>query len=193
MKKITIILLIGLAGWFLFLRKSAASVATGGADVGNPLYFSLGKTMSDGTQTISQMGVDAIKRREGFSPAPYADPPGQTNTYSIWYGHQIKPGDDLPNMNPEQTLRDDLAWAEDAVNSNVSATLTQNQFDALVSFVYNVGKGAFTSGTVPQKLNDGDFAAAIETMMRYNSHHLKAVDDRRNDEIAQFNSEGRYA
>lgn len=172
---------------YLILSRTASANS---ADIGNPFYFSLGKTVSGQAQTLSQAGLQAIKSREGFSPVRYPDPPGQNRLFSIWYGHQIKPGDDLSLMTPDQTLLDDTQAAADAVNENVSADLTQAQFDALVSFVYNVGIPAFKHGTVPQKLNDGDFKAATDTMLRYIHDQGGAVDpvlaNRRASEVAQF-------
>jgi lysozyme len=89
----------------------------------------------------------------------------------------------------EQLLAADVQDAEDAVNSNVSATLTQTQFDALVSFVYNVGAGAFSRGSVPEKLNAGNFDAALATMRLYyksNGVISASLVARRADEIGQF-------
>ena len=178
--------LLGGFAWLILSRIASAN----SEDVGNPLYFSLGKTMTGNAQTLSQDGLQRLMAREGFSATPYPDPPGQNKLFSIWYGHQIKPGDDLSLMTPEDTLRADTQIAADAVNANVSATLTQNQFDALVSFVYNVGVSAFKHGTVPQKLNAGDFKAATDTMLRYVHDSTGAVNQslaaRRATEVAQF-------
>ncbi len=58
-------------------------------------------------------------------------------------------------------LREDLAVAELAVNTNVKAQMSQGQFDALVSFVFNVGAGNFVRSTLLRKLNAGDYDGAV--------------------------------
>jgi hypothetical protein len=73
MKNISLLILLGIAVYFLLIRKAGATYAdSGGADIGNPLYFSLGKIMAD-SQTLSYDGLQKLKRREAFSSIPYND------------------------------------------------------------------------------------------------------------------------
>lgn len=193
MRRYGLVILFLVVGYWLLNRKAGASqIDSGGADVGSAFYFSMGKTfMPSETQILSADGLARLKKREGFSREVYADPPG-SGKFSIGYGHQLQPGENMTSINEDVAsmyLLDDVARAEDAVNSNVSATLSQGAFDALVSFVYNVGVKAFTSGSVPQKLNSGDVHAATNTMLLYN--HVngfadKALAARRADELSQF-------
>lgn len=115
----------------------------------------------DNPTHISQAGLDALKSREGFSAAPYADHKG----FSIGYGHLIKPGETLQYVSLQQAtdlLLNDILWAEEAVINGVTAPLSQGQFDALVSFAYNVGAGAFQRSTLVRRINLGDTSASQE-------------------------------
>lgn len=68
-----------------------------------------------------------------------------------------------------------LAPREFAVNQSVRVPLTQNQFDALVSFVYNVGVAAFKGSTLLRKLNNRDYAGAADEFLRWNKSGGKAL------------------
>jgi hypothetical protein len=69
-------------------------------------------------------------------------------------------GLEITQERAEELLRLDLRRFEDAVRMQVAVELTQNQFDALVSLVYNIGEGAFSKSTLLRKLNAGDYAGA---------------------------------
>jgi len=122
---------------------------------------------------LSSAGLDFIAGIEGFSPTAYNDPPG-SGKWSIGYGHQIKPGDGLSvnsvitRDTARELLRQDTLIAGQAVARNIHVPLTQEQHDALVSFVFNIGETAFRNGTVPSKINAGNFIAAANTMLLYN-------------------------
>jgi lysozyme len=121
-------------------------------------------------QTITDAGVKAIAAFEGFSATPYNDPPGSSK-WSIGFGHQIQPGESLTNITVEHghaLLAADTLIAQNAVRSAITHPLTNAQFDALTSFVFNVGVSAFKTGTVPAKINAGNFPAAAATIRQYN-------------------------
>ena len=113
---------------------------------------------------LSAAGLDKIKAFEGFSATAYPDHKGN----SIGYGHLIKAGDGLSaasRVTKEQALEllaSDVKWAVAAVNQSISVALTQKQFDALVSFCFNVGEGAFKSSTLVKRINAGDTGASAE-------------------------------
>lgn len=118
---------------------------------------------------LSTAGLDKLKKEEGFSPVPYRDAQG----FSIGYGHYILPHekDTLKNVTEEQArelLHKDTAIAANAVKRLVKVPLTQNQFDALVSFVYNVGVGAFSKSNLLRQLNSKNYAAAAQQFPVWN-------------------------
>lgn len=110
-----------------------------------------------------------IKEFEGLRLHVYSDPAGLP---TIGYGHLLRPGEAFPdgisNEQAEQLLMRDVQWAEDAVNKHVSVQLSQYQFDALVSFTFNVGGNAFAGSTLLKLLNSGDYAGAADQLLRWN-------------------------
>lgn len=134
--------------WYLNFSKSGRTVA---GNIGSSI---VGRIMN-----ISQRGIDLIKNFEGFSPVPYRDAAG----WSIGYGHYMGPNPTLQNVDMQQAdalLNQDSAWAVRAVQNGVTVPLSQDQFDALVSLVYNIGARAFANSTLLRKLNAGDYAGA---------------------------------
>lgn len=122
----------------------------------------------DGKQPrkTSQRGIDLIKEFEGFSSYAYLCP---ANVWTIGYGHTkgVKRGDKVTAPEAEQLLRDDLAYFEAKVAALCPVT-TQSQYDALVSFCYNLGEGNLESSTLRKKHNAGDYAGAAKEFARWN-------------------------
>lgn len=115
----------------------------------------------------SQIGLALVKGFEGFRSAAYDDSAGLP---TIGYGHLIKKGEnytEISEAEAETILAGDLFDAEEAVNELVKVWLTQNQFDALVSFVFNEGKGKFASSTLLKLLNAGNYTAAAQQFSRW--------------------------
>jgi len=112
---------------------------------------------------LDKAGIDLIKQFEGFSAYPYNDSAGLP---TIGYGHLILAGEAFPHdlsiEEAEIILFRDAQAAMDAVNSLVDVPLSQSQFNALVSLVYNIGAGAFSRSTLLKWLNDGNYQAARE-------------------------------
>ena len=117
---------------------------------------------------LSEQGIALIKQFEGFSPQPYLCPAGK---WTVGYGHLIHPGEDysegLDEASAEGLLRKDTASTERAVCHLVKVVLTQGQFDALVSFAYNVGVGAFSTSNLLKSLNLSLFGAAAAEFPRW--------------------------
>lgn len=110
---------------------------------------------------IDQAGISFIKAREGWRDSVYLDAAG---LQTIGYGHLIKAGesfDTITEYQGELLLKQDVKFAVDAVNNLVDVDLSQNQFNALVSFVYNIGRGAFADSTLLELLNAGDYNGAF--------------------------------
>lgn len=112
--------------------------------------------------------VELIKESEGLRLKAYM--PTKNDRPTIGYGHTkgVKMGMTITKAQAEQYLRDDLAWAESAVNRLVKVKINQNQFDALVSFVFNLGEANFASSTLLRKLNNGDYEEAANQLLRWN-------------------------
>jgi len=89
----------------------------------------------------------------------------------------------------DQRLRDHLAGVEARIEVLVKVPLTQNQFDALCSFTYNLGAGALRTSTLLQLVNLGDFAAASKQFLRWDKaggKPLAGLTRRRRAEMALF-------
>lgn len=116
---------------------------------------------------ISEVGLDLIKSHEGFRSDAYLCPAG---VWTIGYGHtgDVEEGQSVTEEEAEELLLQDVAFAEDAVNSLVEVELSQQMFDALVCFVYNVGVGAFEQSTLLRFLNQGQMEEAAEQFLRWN-------------------------
>ncbi|MCF8462804.1 MAG: lysozyme [Rickettsiaceae bacterium] len=114
----------------------------------------------------SKTGIDLIKKFEGFSASAYKCSAG---FWTIGYGHKME-GENFTNINmkvAEQLLIKDLIISELSVVRNIKHHLTQNQFDSLVSFTYNVGGGALQRSTLRQKINNKEFDAVEIEFLRW--------------------------
>lgn len=114
----------------------------------------------------SERGLDLIRRFEGVKRRAYLCPAG---VWTIGYGHTkgVKEGDTCSEQQADQWLQDDLRASEEAVNRLVAVPLTQAQFDALVSFTFNLGTGNLYSSTLLRKLNVSDYAGAADQFLRW--------------------------
>lgn len=116
---------------------------------------------------ISQNGLNLIKEFESFSATPYHCPAGKL---TIGYGHVIKDDEKFSQITEEQAnniLKSDCSQAVICINSRIKPELTQNQFDALVSFVFNVGCGNFNTSTLLRLLNSKNYQGAAEQFTRW--------------------------
>ena len=141
--------------------------------------------------SLSQSGLNLIKSHEGLRTTAYQDPVG---VWTIGYGHTgtAKPGQKITEAQAEQLLRQDVGWAQDAVRKNVKVPLTQGQFDALVSFTFNLGAGALGRSTLLKKLNAGDYAGAQAEFGKFvhaGGRVLPGLVRRRNEEAQMFGNQ----
>jgi lysozyme len=122
-------------------------------------------------KAVSRNGIAHIKRVEGERFDVYRDAAGHM---TVGVGHLVLPqdllrmGDTITPAHSDKLLRADLLKAEDAVNSSVIVPLNQNQFDALVSFVFNIGTDNFRRSSLLRKLNEYDYQGALAEMERWN-------------------------
>lgn len=137
----------------------------------------------------SPAGIALIQKFEGFSPTIYNDAVGKP---TIGYGHLIKKGESFTTLTEMQALAilyKDVVRAETAVTLLVKVPLTQGQFDALVSFVYNLGASDLKSSTLLKRLNAGDYTAAADNFQRWvfaDNTKLSGLVNRRAAEWALF-------
>lgn len=122
----------------------------------------------------SQSGIDLIKRFEGLELEAYQDIAG---VWTIGYGHieTAKPGMRITEREAEALLQRDLKPREQAVGRIVSVPLNQNEFDALVSFVYNVGVEGFRRSTARRRLNSNDRIGAADALTWWNKATVGGV------------------
>jgi len=143
---------------------------------------------------VSDKCINMIKHHEGFVRKPYQDPIG---LWTVGVGHLIGDGKKLPKeWNKEFTdeevdniLCEDLERFEIGIQRLTKVSLTQSQFDALVSFSFNVGLGNFQSSTLRSKLNRGDYEGASNEFPKWRKAGgkvLKGLVRRRADEKALF-------
>jgi lysozyme len=145
---------------------------------------------------ISENGLKLIAQFEGISLKPYQDCVG---LFTIGIGHLIGNGKTLPSeWNRTLTLKEcyellanDVRKFELGVERYINVQLTQNQFDALVSFTFNLGIGTLQRSTLRAKLNRKDYEGAIDSWLKYNKAGGKVyrgLDLRRKAEVKLFNS-----
>jgi GH24 family phage-related lysozyme (muramidase) len=112
----------------------------------------------------SQAGIDLIKKFEGLELKAYPDPGTGGEPYTIGYGHTggVKPGQVITAGQAEEFLVQDLKRFEHAVQDLITVPLAQEEFDALVSFTFNIGEGALRDSTLRKRLNAGGGAEVFE-------------------------------
>lgn len=151
----------------------------------------------------SSAGRAAIIRHEGVRLAAYPDPATKGEPFTIGVGHtsaagppKVSKGMKITRAQADEILSRDLATFEKAVNSAVKVPLNQNEFDALVSFTFNVGATNFKKSSVLRKLNAGDRAGAANAFLLWNKAAgkvMKGLTKRRKEERALFLKPGKAA
>lgn len=141
-----------------------------------------------GKPQINAKGLRLLKSFEGLRLVAYQDSVG---VWTIGYGTTsgVRPGMRITEAQAEEFLKRDLDRFEDAVASLVQVPLTDDQFSALVSFVYNVGETAFANSTLLKLLNRRDYRGAADQLLRWNragSQELAGLTRRRRAERALF-------
>lgn len=153
------------------------------------MYFNITETGRAGKLKTSKNGLDLIKEFEGCRLKAYKCPAG---VWTIGYGHTGKVGDKpicegmtITELMAETLLAIDLQQFEQAINTLVKKPLTQNEFDALVSFVFNIGIGNFQKSTLLKLLNQGNFELAAERFLDWKYSKGKVLTGLKRRRIAE--------
>lgn len=141
----------------------------------------------------SEKGIALIKQFEGCKLTAYQDSVG---IWTIGYGwtqpvdgKPIRAGMTIKQETAERLLKTGLVSYESDVSRLVKVGLSQGQFDALVSFTYNLGARSLSTSTLLRKLNAGDYAGAADEFLRWNKAGGKVLNGltrRREAERALF-------
>ena len=142
-----------------------------------------------GASLVSIGGVMHIKNGEGLRYTAYPDPGTKAEPWTICYGHTkgVYRGMTATRAQCEQWLREDIADAEVVIHQYVRVPLTQGEYDAYVSFVFNAGEGNFKSSTMLKLLNSGQHTAACNQFPRWvyaDKRKLNGLVTRRYEEQA---------
>ncbi len=141
---------------------------------------------------ITQEGLDLIKRFESFSPTIYICPAGYP---TIGYGHVVldeekdRFANGIDQELGEELLRRDAQVAERAILRLITVPLTDGQFDALVSFTFNLGSGALQRSTLRRKVNREEHSEVPAQLMRWiwaGGRKLKGLQRRRSAEAELY-------
>lgn len=140
--------------------------------------------------TYGSDGLHLTESGEGCKLTAYQD---QGGVWTNGYGntHAVVPGSAITQAQAEADLLSNIAWSVACVNKAVTTPLTQNQFDALVDFTFNVGCTAFQNSTMLKYLNAGDTDSAALQFARWDKVGGLANQgllNRRNAELKVFNS-----
>lgn len=111
---------------------------------------------------MKMVNENLIKKWEKLKLVAYLPTPD--DVWTIGWGHTlgVEKGDKITKDQAQEFFIQDKQWAEDAVNQNVKVPLTQEQFDALVSLVFNIGANSFSRSTLLKKLNRKDYQGAAD-------------------------------
>ena len=155
---------------------------------------------------MSENGLALLQQWEGFKLQVYKDSAGfptigvghlitkaeQASGTILINGAAVQYAGGLTDQQALDLLAQDVQPAEQAVNAGVTVALNQNQFDALVSFTFNVGVGAFQSSTLLKLLNQqqyDDVPAQLLRWTRAGGQVVQGLVNRRDNEIKLWNGE----
>lgn len=138
--------------------------------------------------TTSNIGIELIQRHEGLRLQAYKCP---ADVWTIGYGHTrtAKQGLVITPLQAQELLKEDLLTAENAVN-NLHLNVNQVQYDALVSFVFNLGSGNFQRSTLLKKIkanaNDPAISSEFAKWIRGGGRVLPGLVKRRREEAELY-------
>lgn len=172
-----------------------AIIATNGLNVfANLIGYSFStKPVVTGLRDISELGFAIIREFEGFSSVAYLDTGGVLTigfgTIKYLNGTSVKKGDVCTKAQAEEWLKNDCKWVDACLDRNIKVNLNQNQFDALASFVYNIGESAFVKSTILTLINQNSLISAASQFDRWvfdNGKRIQGLVNRRTKERKLF-------
>lgn len=137
----------------------------------------------------SSTALNHIKKYEGCQMESYEDSNGR---WAVGYGQtgpQITKGLRITQLEADAFLRNHVERVQEDISRLVKVKLTQNQFDALVGLVYNIGLGAFSSSTLLKKINGDKMEEAAQEILKWThsqGKELPGLKNRRQDEYYLF-------
>lgn len=141
---------------------------------------------------VSDAGIALLKGEEGFGSVLYQD----SGKPAIGYGCDLTPeeaasykGKTITEQEAADLLVQRAGPVQSYINADVNVPLTQNQYDALVSLVYNIGVGNFHKSSILELLNKGDYGTAAQHFLLYDESQGKKLTNlavRRTNEAALF-------
>jgi len=158
-------------GWLMDLMKSLLSQIIKKVDAAAVAKASTYRTQMN----IGTKGLEMIKHFEGLELNAYQCAAG---VWTIGYGHTkgVQKGMVISEDTANEMLVEELNEYENYINTLVTVELNQNQFDAMVSWVYNLGGGNLKASTLLKVLNAGDYAGVPAQMMRWNKAGGKVLE-----------------
>jgi len=142
--------------------------------------------------TVSDAGKQFIQNQEGYRNTPYQDVAGN---WTVGIGHKIQAGDGialnqaLDDSTIQSLFAGDLNDASNVVQQYVNVPLTQGQFDALVDFVFNLGRARLAGSTLLRLLNAGNYSGAAAEFNKWvyaGNNKVAALISRRAGETQMF-------
>ena len=140
----------------------------------------------------SKNGAKLTEQFEGCKLTAYPDPGTGGSPWTIGYGHtgpEVHLGLTITQEQAEELLMEDVKKAAATVNTKVTTDITQEEFDALVDFVFNVGAGNFDASTLLKKVNAGDIHGAADEFLKWDmaaGKHMAGLLKRRHAEAEEF-------
>ncbi|MFW2076593.1 lysozyme [Acinetobacter sp. ULE_I010] len=162
---------------------------------GLPIFAKvIGFSLTDSSQRdISELGFQLIREFEGFETKAYLDIGGVWTigfgTIKYPNGKRVVKGDVCTQSEAEQWLKNDSKWVDACLDKHIKVNVTQNQFDALASFVYNIGETAFIKSTMLTLINQNNLTSTASQFDRWvfdNGKRIQGLVNRRAKERKLF-------
>ena len=139
---------------------------------------------------IGESGTKLIQSFEQCKLDAYM--PTKNDVWTIGWGHtgvEVIKGLSWTQDQADEAFRKDILWVETCINNNITAPITQNEFDALCSLIFNIGCPAFRGSTLLRLLNSADFDSAAQQFKKWNKQagqELAGLTRRRGQEYNLF-------